>query len=127
LPDETDVILGAEYSQNRVSASDSDDLDTGQERLSARMTFASEPREVNGQTVTPKGAANSLIDAIISHDLAANAENWEIELYQTPEGGVRRKDVREWYEDHPKQQPDGEAPDSWDPKHHVVRRETPDD
>jgi hypothetical protein len=127
LPDETDVILGTEYSETRVSASDADNLDTGQERLTARMTFSGEPQEKTGQTVTPKAAANELIDAIISHDLAANAENWEIELYQTPEGGVRRKDVREWYKSHPEQQPDGEVPDSWDPKHHVVRRETPDD
>jgi hypothetical protein len=125
LPDETDVMLGAEYSQDRVSGSDTDDLDTGQERLSARMTFSGEPQEVNGQTVTPKQAANDLIDTVVSHDLASRAANWEIELYRTPEGGVRKRVVREWYQNHPEQQPDGEVPTSWNPEHHVDRRETP--
>jgi hypothetical protein len=125
LPDETDVILGREYSQTRVSAGETDNLDTGQERLSVRLSFAGEPQEKNGQTMTPKAAANDLIDGIISHDLAARASNWEVELYRTPEGGVRKRDVREWYEAHPEEQPDGEGPTSWNPEHHVERRETP--
>jgi hypothetical protein len=125
LPDETDVILGGEYSETRVSASDADNLDTGQERLSGRMTFSGEPQEKNGQTVTPKAAANDLIDGIISHDLASRAANWEVELYRTPEGGVRKRDVQAWYEAHPEKQPDGEVPTSWNPEHHVDRRETP--
>jgi hypothetical protein len=125
LPDETDVMLGTEYSQTRVSASDSDDLDVGQERISARMTFTGEAQEKNGQTVTPKAAANDLIDGIIRHDLAGRTGNWEIELYRTPEGGVRKRDVREWYQNHPEEQPDGDVPTSWNPEHHVDRRETP--
>jgi hypothetical protein len=125
LPDETDVILGREFAQTRVSASDADNLDTAQERLSTRMTFAGEPQDKNGQTVTPKGAANGLIDAVVSHDLAARATNWEVELYRTPEGGVRKRDVRGWYENHPEEQPDGDVPTSWNPEHHVERRETP--
>jgi hypothetical protein len=124
LPDETDVILGREYSQNRVSASDANDLDTGQERLSARMTFAGEPREVNGQTVTPKQAANDLIDTVLSHDLATRAENWTVAMYRTPEGAVRQKDVQAWYEANPEQQPGSEVPDSWNPEAHIVRRES---
>jgi ribosomal 50S subunit-recycling heat shock protein len=90
------------------------------------MTFAGEPREVNGQTVTPKAAATVLVDDIIAHDLAAKAENWEVEIYRTPKGGVRKRDVREWYKNHPEEQPDSEVPDSWNPEHHVDRRETPD-
>jgi hypothetical protein len=125
LPDETDVILGTEYSEIRVSASASNNLDTGQERLSGRMTFSSEPREKNGQTVTPKQAANDLIDTVVSHDLASRPANWEIELYRTPEGGVRKRDVQAWYEAHPEEQPDDEVPTSWNPEHHVDRRETP--
>jgi hypothetical protein len=129
LPDETDVILGAECSENRVSASDANDLNTGEERLSARMTFAGEPQEVDGQTVTPKAAANDLIDTVVSHDLAARAEDWGVAMYQTPEGAVRTGDVQAWYEANPKKQPDSEDPDSgvpksWDPENHVVRRES---
>jgi hypothetical protein len=125
LPDETDVILGAEYSQNRVSSNDSDDLDTGQKRISARMTFSGEPQEKNGQKVTPKAAATVLVDNIVSHDLAGKAENWEIKIYRTPEGAIQKRDVQAWYEAHPEEQPDGEVPTSWNPENHVDRRETP--
>jgi hypothetical protein len=129
LPDETDVILGTEYSQTRVSASESDNLDTDQERLSARLTFAGEPQEVDGTEVTPEQAATGLVNKLTGHDLATRAEDWEVEMYRTPEGAVRAQDVQAWYEANPKKQPDSEdpdsgVPDSWDPENHVVRRES---
>lgn len=125
LPDESGVLLGAEYEHTRT------ENDDGSETLRARMTFASDDTEVerNGTVVTPRKAAGKLFQSVVTHDLASRADNWEVRQYRTPEGAVLARDVREWYEANPSEQPvdeDGEpyVPDTFDPLNHVINEQT---
>jgi hypothetical protein len=134
LPDEDNVILGNEYSQNRTTSREANDLADGHERLSARMTFAGESKTLpDGTEITPKQAATELFNTVASDELAQQADNWSVELYRTPEGAIRSKDVRAWYEADESRQPtrtleDGTeekyAPSSFDPSHHIVQKQS---
>lgn len=124
LPDASEVILGAEYSENRTA--DGENLADGEERLFARMTFAKEAKNVNGTTVTPEKAAKQVFTQVTTHDLASKAQDWNVELYRTPEGAVTQEKVQKYYENNPSLQPkdeDGDAfiPSAWDPSHHVIK------
>ncbi len=73
----------------------------------------------------PKQAAMGLFNAVANHDLASKAEGWDLQVYRSPQGGVRASDVQAWYEAHPDRQPtdeDGESfvPSGWNPEHHTV-------
>lgn len=125
LPADNDEALGNEYSLTRTDVPDSD-----KERLSARMTFTAEEFELeDGTVVTPKEAAESVYQNVVSHDLASKADNWQIKLYRSPEGGVLASDVQAWYEENPNEKPtddDGEAyiPSSWNPENHVLKEKS---
>lgn len=134
LPTEDDIILGNEFSKSRKPETDESGTETGNEILSARMTFAAEDVELqDGTIVTSKESATSLFNAVVSADLATKASGWTVRLYRSPEGGVTVSDVREWYESHPDEQPTREAPDEseepyvpnrWNPNNHVLMEET---
>jgi hypothetical protein len=137
LPDENDVILGREYSQNRTTSSEDTDLASGEERLSARMTFAGESTTLDdGSELTPEQAATNLFDTVASDELGQQADNWSLELYRTPEGAIRSEDVQAWYEADATRQPtraveqDGQTveekyvPSSFDPSHHSVQNQS---
>jgi hypothetical protein len=126
LPNASEVTLGAEYSANRIA--EAEDLADREERLSARMTFAGESKEVNGTTVTPHGAAKQVFTKLTTHNLASKASDWYVEMYRTPEGAVTADNVQAYYEEYPDEQPtdgNGESyvPSSWDPTNHVEMRE----
>jgi|APHM01.1.fsa_nt_gi hypothetical protein len=126
LPDESNVMLGAEYTETRRPLEEGDG-----EELYARMTFTAESQTVDGTEVTPEQAATQLYQSVASADLATKADGWQLRLYRTPEGAVRQGDVREWYEAHPDKQPtdeDGNAviPDAWDPAEHTLDEASPD-
>jgi len=168
LPAEGTVVLGDEYSINRVS--DSPDLGANEERLSARMTFAPDgdafaddsngvPKlvvdegsdtDADGNPVPaehevlrsnvsdaemygPKQAALGLFNAVANHDLATKASGWDLQVYRSPQGGVRASDVQAWYEADETRQPtrtdeDGNeesyVPSGWQPEHHIVASES---
>lgn len=131
LPAEGTVVLGDEYSINRVS--DSPDLGDGEKQISARMTFAPDGDEFaveNGTTKKvvesdagdgeilrenatdifgPQGAADTVFTQVKNHDLASKAEGWELQLYRSPQGGVLASDVQAWYEEDPTRQPEREV------------------
>jgi len=118
LPAEGDDILGNEYNISRTQIEDSPN-----ERLSARMTFTDD------QKLNPKDAALSLFNQVKSHDLAAKADGWELQVYKSPEGAVRASNVRGWYEEDESRQPtridedgNGESytPSIFDPSNHVI-------
>lgn len=124
--DVPDTLLGAEFECNRHAPEDADE---DVEELTARLTFAADSTEIDGEEVTPEDAAYDLYDSILAHDLAEKAEDWELQVYRTPEGGVYHKDVQKYYEAHPDEQPtddDGNSyvPSSWDSSHHVVSQES---
>jgi len=130
LPDEDDVALGNEFDKTREPETDEDGNETGNEVLSARMTFAPDGKEVlddDGNvidTIDPEQASSDLFEKVANSDLANQAQNWELRHYRSPEGGVTADDVRAYYERNPGDRPtdeDGEpyVPSLWDPDHHT--------
>lgn len=130
LPAEGTVVLGDEYSINRVS--DAPDLGDNEERISARMTFAPDASEFandasgnpnlvvdsdagenqilrenvsSSEIYGPKQAAIGLFDEVVNHDLANKASGWTIEVYRSPQGGVLSSDVKAWYAEDESRQP----------------------
>jgi len=131
LPSEDDVTLGNEFGKTRRPETDDNGNETGNEMLSARMTFAPDGKEVlddDGNvidTIDPKQAASDLFQQVANSELADKAENWELRHYRSPEGAVTASDVQAYYENNPNEQPadgDGEpyVPSSWDPANHIV-------
>lgn len=133
LPAKDNDALGNEYSCTRSDVPDSD-----KERLSARMTFTAVEFELDdGTTITPKAAAESVYQAVVTHDLAAHADDWAVRLYRSPEGGVLTSDVQAWYEEDPTRQPEREVeqpdgsttteqyvPSAFDPENHIIKEVT---
>lgn len=153
LPDRDGVTLGSEFAVSRTAV-----IDVDAEQLTARMTFAddgSEFADVNGVTKRvvdrestdestvsrsdvsdadifgPATAARRLFETVASSDLAANADDWELRLYRSPEGAVTSEQVQQWYESHPSEQPtqtldDGSTesfvPSAWNPEHHIIEQ-----
>lgn len=149
LPDEDDVTLGDEYTVSRTDVEEKD----GVEVLSARMTFASDGDEFaveNGTTKEvvesdagdgqilrenatdifgPQGAADTVFTRVKNHDLASKADNWELQLYESPQGGVTAEQVQAWYEEDPTRQPTDEdgnqyVPSAFDPENHIIKEVT---
>jgi hypothetical protein len=78
----------------------------------------------------PKTAAMNLYQEVASSDLAGKANNWELQVYESPQGGVLASDVKAWYEADESRQPtrsdeDGNEvkyiPSSFDPSNHVIK------
>jgi hypothetical protein len=148
LPAEGDIVLGDEY---RISRSDVQNSNA--ERLEARMTFAPDDDEFaveNGTTKKvvesdagdgeilrsnatnifgPKTAAMNLYQEVANADLADKADNWKLQVYESPQGGVLASDVKEWYEADESRQPtrtdeDGNevkyVPTAFEPSNHVI-------
>jgi hypothetical protein len=79
----------------------------------------------------PKTAAMNLYQEVANADLAGKADNWELQVYESPQGGVLASDVKEWYEEDESRQPtrtdeDGNevkyVPSSFDPQNHVIQQ-----
>lgn len=73
-----------------------------------------------------------LYNIILAHGLAEKAEDWELQVYRTPEGGVYYKDVQAFYEDNPDLQPEDEneeayIPTAWNPSNHELLYESSED
>jgi hypothetical protein len=120
LPADDADSVGPEYDgPNRVS--DGPDLNTDEERLSARVTFVD--TEDNGTTTTSADHATDLYDRLTGYDLVGG---YEIRHYESPVGGVLASDVRAYYEELPESErptdADGEpyVPSAWDPSNHTV-------
>jgi len=128
LPDESAVTLGNEFTVTRRASRD----DQSKEVLRARMTFAPTGTAVelpDGSMVTPEKAAAQLFQSVANSDLAAQADNWELRHYLSPEGGVTASSVQAWYENHPDEQPtdeEGESvvPSRWEPDNHTISEVT---
>jgi len=79
----------------------------------------------------PKQAAMNLYQEVANADLANKADNWELQVYESPQGGVLASDVKAWYEADESRQPtrtdeDGNevkyVPSSFDPQNHVIQQ-----
>jgi hypothetical protein len=77
----------------------------------------------------PKTAAMNLYQEVANADLAGKADNWELQVYESPQGGVLASNVKAWYEADESRQPtrsdeDGNEvkyiPSSFDPSNHIV-------
>ena len=154
LPSEDDPVLGNEYDLSRTPVLDAEGNETDAEVLSGRMTFAPDDTEFapdadgnvkevidsgepnddqilrtnvdDSDIFGPAEAAQQFYQQIVSHDLATKADGWRVWVYQSPEGGVTVNDVREWYENHPDEQPideDGKSyiPSRWNPERHIIK------
>jgi hypothetical protein len=93
-----------------------------------------QPNEVLRSEVTdifgPKTAAMNLYQEVANADLAGKADNWELQVYESPQGGVLASNVKAWYEADESRQPtrtdeDGNevkyVPSSFDPQNHIVK------
>jgi len=78
--------------------------DSVETRLTARVTFTTGD--------DGKQAAADLYDALVAHDLPADAS---LMHYRSPVGLVNAADVREWHED-----ADCSCGDVWDPTEHTI-------
>jgi len=121
LPGADAPETGPEYDgPQRVT--DAPDLESGEERLAARVSFVCDPVEVDGTTYDGPTAAADLYDRLTAYALPTGAT---VRHYKSPVGGVSRQEVAAWYDAHPEEQPtddDGEpyVPASWSPENHIV-------
>jgi hypothetical protein len=128
LPTRDEPYVERELHETRFNPTEDERLDDGEERHLARVSFISGKITVeadDGSTTEYNGSdeAASLFAALTSEDLA-NAKGF-IRHYRSPLGGVSPKEVREWYESNPDEQPTDESgesyvPTSFDPSNHIV-------
>lgn len=97
-------------------------LEAGEERLTGRVTFA------DTASTSAESYASGFYDAVTAYDFS-EATYYEVKHYISPVGGTTVADVREWYEQHPDQQPtdengDSYIPDVWNPDNHIIGKDS---
>lgn len=115
LPAEDDADITDEYDgPQRLQTENT-------ERLVARVTFAATP---SGDT-----AASNLYNTLVGHDLENLLSGSFIRRSRTPLGGVISSAARQWYKNHPAEQPtdvegNDYVPSTWDPSNNILDKTT---
>ena len=93
-------------------------------RVVDRIDDETGERIVSGRFPADSQANAEAIADDVRDDLGS-ADQFFLDVFATPLGGVTVDEIREWYENHPDGQPvndDGERyiPESWDPSNHTL-------